>query len=80
VILFIFLIITVIVDKNTEEKGMIGVVWFIFVVIPWIGISFLVVYLIHRVDKIHLDLLKRALLQYWMRGMQRMKYYKSSQE
>jgi hypothetical protein len=79
-ILFIFVIFTVIVYKKSEEKGMNGLLWLIFVIFPWIGISFLVVYLIHRKDKIHMDFPKRRQVLYKVRGMQNMIFYKSLKE
>jgi predicted permease len=79
-ILFIFVIITVIVYNKSEEKGMNGLLWIIFAILPWIGISFLVVYLIHRKDKIHMDFPKKAQVLYRARGMQNMIFYKSLKE
>lgn len=47
----IFVIIGILVYKDAEKRGMNGLLWFILVIIPWIGILCLIVYLIVREDK-----------------------------
>lgn len=47
----IFVIIGILVYKDAENRGMGGLLWFILVILPWIGILFLIVYLIIREDK-----------------------------
>lgn len=48
----VFLVIAFLVYKDAEERGMSGLLWFILVILPWIGILFLVIYLIIRKDKV----------------------------
>ncbi len=48
----IFVIIGILVYKDAEERGMSGLLWFILVILPWIGILFLIIYLIIREDKV----------------------------
>lgn len=47
----IFVIIGILVYKDAENRGMNGLLWFILVILPWIGILFLIIYLIVREDK-----------------------------
>ena len=47
----IFVIIGILVYKDAKNRGMSGLLWFILVILPWIGILFLIVYLIVREDK-----------------------------
>jgi putative membrane protein len=47
----IFLVIAYLVYKDAETRGMNGVLWFVLVVLPWIGIIFLIAYLIIREQK-----------------------------
>ena len=48
----IFVIIGILVYKDAENRGMSGLLWFILVILPWIGILFLIIYLIIRQDRI----------------------------
>ncbi|MCD6111534.1 MAG: SHOCT domain-containing protein [Thermoplasmata archaeon] len=47
----IFLVIGILVYQDAERRGMNGILWFILVIIPWIGILALLVYLIVREGK-----------------------------
>jgi putative membrane protein len=47
----IFVIIGILVYKDAEKREMSGLLWFVLVILPWIGILFLIVYLIIREDK-----------------------------
>ncbi|UCE74126.1 MAG: SHOCT domain-containing protein [Methanomassiliicoccales archaeon] len=47
----VFVIIGILVYKDAEKRGMSGLLWFILVILPWIGILFLIIYLIVREDK-----------------------------
>jgi putative membrane protein len=51
----IFIIIGILVYKDAKNRGMNGLLWFILVIIPWIGILFLIIYLIIREDKTSRD-------------------------
>ncbi len=44
----IFLIIGYLVYKDAEKRGMNGVLWFILVILPMVGILFLIIYVIIR--------------------------------
>ncbi len=46
----IFIVIAVMVYRDAEKRGMNGLLWFILVAIPWIGIISLVAYLVVRED------------------------------
>jgi putative membrane protein len=48
---FVFVIIGILVYKDAEERKMSGLLWFILVVLPWIGVLFLIIYLIIRQDR-----------------------------
>jgi putative membrane protein len=48
--LVIFVIIGVLIYRDAEKRGMNGLLWFILVILPWIGILFLILYLIIRKD------------------------------
>jgi putative membrane protein len=45
-------IIAFLVYKDAEKRENNGLLWFVLVVLPWIGILFLIIYLIIREDKI----------------------------
>jgi len=47
----VFIIIGILVYKDAEKRGMSGLLWFILVILPWVGILFLIMYLIIREDK-----------------------------
>jgi putative membrane protein len=47
----IFVIIGVLIYRDAENRGMSGLLWFVLVILPWIGILFLIIYLIIREDK-----------------------------
>jgi putative membrane protein len=47
----VFVIIGALVYKDAENRGMNGLLWFALVILPWIGILFLIIYLIIREDK-----------------------------
>lgn len=49
--MIVFLIIGIIVYKDAEERGMSGLLWFILVILPFIGILFLIIYLVIRQDR-----------------------------
>jgi putative membrane protein len=48
----VFIAVAFLVYKDAEERGMNGLLWFFLVVLPWIGILFLIIYLIARKDKL----------------------------
>jgi putative membrane protein len=47
----IFIVIAFLVYKDAEKRGMNGLLWLILVILPWVGILFLILYLILRNDK-----------------------------
>ena len=47
----VLVFIAFLVYKDAEDRGMNGLLWFILVVLPWVGILFLIVYLIVRESK-----------------------------
>jgi putative membrane protein len=47
----IFLVIAYLVYKDAEKRGLNGLLWGLPILIPWIGIIFLILYLILREDK-----------------------------
>ena len=47
----ILVFIAFLVYKDAEDRGMNGILWFILVILPWVGILFLIVYLIVRDSK-----------------------------
>ncbi len=47
----IFLIIAILVYKDAENRGMNGLLWFVLVILPWVGIIFLIIYLVIREEK-----------------------------
>jgi len=51
----VFLIIAVFVYRDAQERNMNGLLWFILVIIPWIGILFLIVYLIIRSEEAEIE-------------------------
>ncbi len=46
----IFLVIAYLVYKDAEKRGLNGLLWGLPILIPWIGIIFLILYLILRQD------------------------------
>ncbi len=48
----VFIVVAFLVYKDAEERNMNGLLWLLLVIIPWIGILFLIIYLIIREDKI----------------------------
>ncbi len=58
----VFIVIAFLVYKDAEERNMNGLLWLLLVIIPWIGILFLIIYLILREEKIkHQSSQKNAL-------------------
>ena len=51
----VFVVIAFLVYKDAEKRGMNGLLWFVLVILPWIGIPFLIVYLIIREYKTSRD-------------------------
>lgn len=47
----VFVVIAFLVYKDAEKRGMDGILWFVLVILPWIGILSLIIYLIIREDK-----------------------------
>ncbi len=47
----VFFIIAILVYMDAEKRNMNGLLWLILIIIPWIGILFLIVYLIIRENK-----------------------------
>ena len=47
----VFIVIAFLVYRDAEERNMNGLLWLVLVILPWIGIVFLVIYLIIREDK-----------------------------
>lgn len=47
----VFLIIAYIVYRDAEKRGMNGLLWGLPILIPWIGVIFLIMYLLIREDK-----------------------------
>ncbi len=47
----VFLVIAYLVYKDAESRGLNGLLWGLPILIPWIGIVFLILYLILREDK-----------------------------
>ena len=45
------IIIAVLVYKDTQKKKQNGLLWLVLVILPWIGILFLIIYLIIRVEE-----------------------------
>ena len=48
----VFIIIAFLVYKDAQDRRMDGLLWLILVILPWIGIIFLIIYLIIRKEKI----------------------------
>ncbi|WP_287261826.1 SHOCT domain-containing protein [Methanothrix sp.] len=44
----VFLVIAYLVYKDAEARGMNGLLWAVLVVLPWIGMLFLLIYLLKR--------------------------------
>jgi len=53
---FILVAIAFLVYRDAERRGMNGPLWFVLVILPWIGLLFLVIYLITREDKNHYEM------------------------
>ena len=49
-----FVVIAFLIYKDAEERGMNGLLWLVLVILPWLGILFLVIYLIIREGRTHL--------------------------
>lgn len=49
----VFLVIGYLVYQDAEKRGMNGALWFILVIIPWIGLFTLILYLIIRETSSH---------------------------
>ena len=47
----VFLIIAVFVYRDAQERNMNGLLWFVLIIIPRLGVLFLIIYLIIREDK-----------------------------
>ncbi|MHA1989123.1 MAG: SHOCT domain-containing protein [Promethearchaeota archaeon] len=47
----IFIVIAFLVYRDAERRGMNGLLWLILVILPWVGILFLIIYLIVRDEK-----------------------------
>jgi putative membrane protein len=47
----IFLVLAYLVYKDAENRGMNGLLWAILILLPWIGIIFLLAYLVARKNK-----------------------------
>jgi len=47
----VFIVIAFLVYRDAEERGMDGLLWFILVILPWIGIVSLLIYLIMREER-----------------------------
>jgi putative membrane protein len=47
----VFVLIGALVYKDAETRGMNGLLWFALVILPWVGVLFLITYLIVREDK-----------------------------
>jgi putative membrane protein len=48
----VFIVIAFLVYRDAERRGMNGLLWFVLVILPWVGILFLIIYLIIRDEKI----------------------------
>ncbi len=48
----VLVVIAVLVYKDSQDRGMNGILWFILIVLPWVGILFLIIYLIVRESKV----------------------------
>ncbi len=46
----VFLIIGIIVYRDAQERNMNGLLWFVLIIIPWLGILFILIYLVIRED------------------------------
>jgi len=47
----LFILVAFLVYKDAEKRGMDGLLWFILIIIPWIGLIALLIYLIIREEK-----------------------------
>lgn len=47
----VFIVIAFLVYQDANKRGMNGLLWLILVILPWIGIVFLIIYLIIREEK-----------------------------
>jgi len=47
----VLIVIAFLVYRDAETRGMNGLLWLVLVILPWIGILFLVLYLILRAEK-----------------------------
>ena len=48
---FVFVVIAFLVYIDADKRRMNGLLWFLLIIIPWVGILFLIIYLIIREDK-----------------------------
>lgn len=48
---FVFIVIAFLVYRDAEKRGMNGLLWFVLVILPWIGILFLIIYVLVREEK-----------------------------
>lgn len=59
----VFVVIAFLVYRDAENKGMNGLLWFILVALPWIGILFLVIYVVIREEEVpqeYPDVIKKS--------------------
>ena len=54
IVWIILVIIGSLVYKDAENRKMNGLLWFILIILPWIGIVFLIVYLIIREEQVEM--------------------------
>ena len=47
----VFVVISFLVYQDANKRGMNGLLWLILVILPWIGIVFLIIYLVIREEK-----------------------------
>lgn len=47
----VFVVIAFLVYIDAEKRGMNGLLWLLLIILPWVGILFLIIYLIIREDK-----------------------------
>lgn len=47
----VLVVIAFLVYKDAEARGMNGILWFILIILPWVGFLFLIIYLIVRESK-----------------------------
>lgn len=47
----LLVVMAFLVYRDAESRGMNGLLWFVLVILPWVGFVFLVIYLIAREDR-----------------------------